>query len=70
MALGELPPGPHPLRWVWRVIVFIVGSTVVLIGVALLVLPDPRSSSSRQGSPSWGWSSLSRGVGSASFELG
>jgi tellurite resistance protein TerC len=48
MAGAELPPESpdpralhNPLRWVWRAIIFIVGSTVVLIGISLIVLPGP-----------------------------
>ncbi len=29
------------LRYAWRVIVFVVGMTVLLIGIALIVLPGP-----------------------------
>ena len=29
------------LRYAWRVIVFVVGTTVLLFGVALIVLPGP-----------------------------
>ncbi len=29
------------LRCAWRVVVFIVGSTVLLFGIALIVLPGP-----------------------------
>jgi tellurite resistance protein TerC len=29
------------LRYAWRIVIWIVGMTVVLIGVAMLVLPGP-----------------------------
>jgi uncharacterized protein (TIGR02611 family) len=48
MAVVQPPPEPPvheastgPLRWVWRAIILIVGSTVVVIGIALIVLPGP-----------------------------
>lgn len=31
----------YSLRWIRRLIVFVVGLTVVLIGVAMIVLPGP-----------------------------
>lgn len=31
----------HPLRWVRRFVVTLIGVTVLLIGVALIVLPGP-----------------------------
>jgi tellurite resistance protein TerC len=29
------------LRYAWRVVIFIVGTTVLLLGIALIVLPGP-----------------------------
>ena len=31
----------YPLRWIRRLIVFVLGVTVLLIGVAMIVLPGP-----------------------------
>ena len=47
-----------------RVVVAVVGASVVIIGLALLVLPGPRSSSFRRGWRFWGSSSLLRAAGS------
>lgn len=41
MAFRWLSPRTSVLRQVWRLIVFVVGITVLLLGVAMIVLPGP-----------------------------
>jgi uncharacterized protein (TIGR02611 family) len=38
---GEIPAGGGPLGYIKRVVVMVVGGTVLAIGVALIVLPGP-----------------------------
>jgi len=51
MGTGSDPPGSSPNRWngilptalrqVWRLIILVVGVTVLAVGVAMVVLPGP-----------------------------